>query len=56
MSIGITAFKAGNRAAVAAVQAGNPGVHVSPMTAWEIATLVPNRGYRPDLLVRGDYP
>jgi hypothetical protein len=31
MSIGITAFKAGNRAAVAAAQAGNLGVHVSPM-------------------------
>jgi PIN domain nuclease of toxin-antitoxin system len=30
----------GSRAAVAAAQAGNLGVHVSPMTAWEIATLV----------------
>jgi PIN domain nuclease of toxin-antitoxin system len=27
------------RAAIAAAQAGNLGVYVSPMTAWEIATL-----------------
>jgi PIN domain nuclease of toxin-antitoxin system len=33
-------MSAGSRAAVAAAQAGNLGVHVSPMTAWEIATLV----------------
>jgi PIN domain nuclease of toxin-antitoxin system len=29
-----------SRAAVAAAQAGNLGVYLSPMTAWEIATLV----------------
>jgi PIN domain nuclease of toxin-antitoxin system len=29
-----------SQTAVAAAQAGNLGVYVSPMTAWEIATLV----------------
>jgi PIN domain nuclease of toxin-antitoxin system len=33
-----------SRAAVAAAQAGNLGVYVSPMTAWEIATLVAKNG------------
>jgi PIN domain nuclease of toxin-antitoxin system len=33
-------MSASSRAAVAAAQAGNLGVYVSPMTAWEIATLV----------------
>jgi PIN domain nuclease of toxin-antitoxin system len=33
-------MSAESRAAVAAAQAGNLGVHVSPITAWEIATLV----------------
>jgi PIN domain nuclease of toxin-antitoxin system len=28
-----------SRASIVAAQAGNLGVHVSPMTAWEIATL-----------------
>ncbi len=31
---------ADSRAAITAAQAGNLGVYVSPMTAWEIATLV----------------
>ena len=29
-----------SRAAITAAQTANAGVHVSPMTAWEIATLV----------------
>ena len=33
-------ISADSRAAVTAAQAGHLGVHVSPMTAWEIATLV----------------
>jgi PIN domain nuclease of toxin-antitoxin system len=33
-------MSAESRAAVTAAQAGNIGVYVSPMTAWEIATLV----------------
>jgi len=33
-------MSADSRASVTAAQAGNLGVYVSPMTAWEIATLV----------------
>lgn len=33
-------MSAASRASVTAAQAGNLGVYVSPMTAWEIATLV----------------
>jgi PIN domain nuclease of toxin-antitoxin system len=32
-------MSAESRASIAAAQIGNLGVHVSPMTAWEIATL-----------------
>jgi PIN domain nuclease of toxin-antitoxin system len=33
-------MSAGSRASITAAQRGNLGVYVSPMTAWEIATLV----------------
>lgn len=33
-------MSADSRASVTAAQAGNLGVYVSPMTAWEIANLV----------------
>ena len=33
-------MSANSRAAITAAQSGNIGVYVSPMTAWEIATLV----------------
>jgi len=33
-------MSADSRASITAAQAGNLGVYVSPMTAWEIATLV----------------
>ena len=33
-------MSANSRAAITAAQTGNMGVYVSPMTAWEIATLV----------------
>ncbi len=33
-------ISAASRASITAAQAGNLGVYVSPMTAWEIATLV----------------
>jgi len=39
-----------SRAAVAAAQAGNLGVYVSPMTAWEIAALVAKNRLRLSLL------
>ena len=33
-------MSAASRSSITAAQAGNLGVYVSPMTAWEIATLV----------------
>jgi PIN domain nuclease of toxin-antitoxin system len=33
-------MSADSRAAITAAQTGNAGVYISPMTAWEIATLV----------------